>query len=180
MFGASLNSEAVLFDAGCGSGVTMTVYHDDLRRHPKALWLMDNNPQCTKVANSILDDESNACYGGKPIVISLMDTDKLRPEDLYGVTHTTMFPGHAPPAYMDTQRSRDEVTDFVLKILNNTTTVEFNSTKHTVAYLARLAIHSPELSAALERYTVIRIKGLKQRETRLQVYMYIRREPQQV
>ena len=178
MFGVSLHPEAVLLDAGCGSGVAMTVFHDDRRRRPKALWLVDNNPQCTEVANSILNNEAN--YQGKPIFISLMDMDKLRPADLYGVTHITMFPGYAPPAYMDTEKTQDEATDFVLKILNNPTTVEFNSTKHTPAYLARLAIRSPELSAALERYTVIRIKGLKQRETNLYVYMYIKREPQQV
>ena len=157
----------------------MNVFNNDPSTHPRAVLLVDSNPLCVKVTRSIADDDVNFVYEDKPIATREYNLDALQDDDLNGVTHVTEYPGHPPHNQnLDSEKERLRSTKLAIKILGNPTTIEFNSTKLTLPYLASLALHSTRLSQLLEEYIAVRIKGLFQRETKLTVWMYIKRQPQ--
>ena len=178
LLGAPLNGDAVLLDAGCGSGAAMNVFNDDPSTHPRALLLVDSNASCLQVAKCIADDESDCIYEDKPISTREFNLHDLQDDDLEGVTHVTEYPGYPPFKNQHSAKERTRSTELAIKILGNPTTIEFNSTKLTLPYLAALALDSPLLSRLLEEYIAVQITGLHQRETRLTVWMYIKRQPQ--
>ena len=178
LLGASLNSDAVLLDAGCGSGAAMNVFNGDPSTHPRALLLVDSNASCLQVVRRIADDDSDCVYESKPIATKEFNLNDLQGDDLAGVTHIAEYPGHPPNKNMQSGKDRTRSTELAIKILGNPTTIEFNSTKLTLPNLAALAVNSPQLSQLLKEYIVVKIKGLPQRETNLTVWMYIKRKPQ--
>jgi hypothetical protein len=175
LFNAQIVGTSVVMDAGCGSGISLNLFSNGKESQPQALLLVDSSPSCIQVTTAIAN---SAQYEDKPVSIRCQDLNGLVEGDLHGVTHILHYPGYPPNRRLQGERERKSDTKYALLMLGNPTTTAFDTTKLTLPYLNELGDSCPALRHVLEQYTTIRISNLRQRETRLNVWMYIRHEIQ--
>jgi hypothetical protein len=175
MFNRGINEDAVVMDAGCGSGISLNLFSNVKESQPKALLLVDASPSCITATTTIAN---SAQYEDKPVSTRCLDLNGLVDGDLDGVTHVLHYPGYPPNRRQHGEKWRVFDTNFALRILGNPSTAVFDTTKLTLPYLNELGDSCPALREALEQYTTIKIRNMKQRDTRIPVWMYIKREIQ--
>ena len=168
-----LSANSIFVDAGAGSGVNFLISELDKENCP-TLILLDNSPTCNNVAETL----QRRHFDSAPAVVAMQDV-KENPEEnwLHGVTHVQTYFGHALNGLSNGSRSgTPSDVNFLKSVFGNPTLVEYNTTKYPGHVLRELAKADEELNAYVREFDVVQIEGLNQRETRIHVWMYVRKQ----